>query len=113
MIKNRNIALAIEFTILTCGIYGIYWFITLTNNLNQLTPEDAYQTSGGMAFLFTLITCGIYGIYWNYKMGAKVDVVKGVEGGNSAILFLVLSLFGLGIVNYCIMQSTLNEHATE
>ena len=46
-------------------------------------------------------------------MGAKVDAVKGIEGGNSAILFLVLSLFGLGIVNYCIMQSTLNEHATE
>lgn len=106
--KERNVALCVVFSILTCGIYGIYWFICLTNDMNQMVPDDGYQTSGGMALLYTLITCGIYGFYWNYRMGQKMDKKK---VGNHAILFLLLSIFGLGIVNYCIMQSTLNESA--
>jgi uncharacterized membrane protein len=77
--------------------------------MNTLTPDDDYQTTGGKAFLFTIITCGIYGWYWNYKMGVKMDSIK---GGNNTILFLILAIFGLGIVNYCIMQNELNANAT-
>jgi hypothetical protein len=107
-IRSRNIVLAIIFSIITCGIYGIYWFICITNDMEAVTPEDDYQTSGGMAFLFSIITCGIYGWYWNYRMGRKMDSLK---GGNHSILFLILAIFGLGIVNYCIMQGELNTRA--
>jgi len=106
--KNRSLVLAIIFTILTCGIYGIYWMIQLNNSINALAGEHE-ATSGGMVFLFTLLTCGIYGIFWMYKMGERVDKIKGVEGGNSHILFLILGILGLGIVNYCIMQDTINK----
>ena len=61
--KNRNIALAIVFSIITCGIYGIYWFVVLTNDMNSLSTSDGFETSGGMALLFTIITCGIYGFF--------------------------------------------------
>lgn len=104
--KNRNIALCIIFSIITFGIYGIYWFICLTNEMNMATPDDTYQTSGGMAFLFSLLTCGIYSFYWNYRMGQKIDSVK---NGSNAVLFLILSIFGLEIVNYCIAQSFIND----
>ena len=104
--KNRNIALCIIFSIITFGIYGIYWFICLTNEMNMATPDDTYQTSGGMAFLFSLLTCGIYSFYWNYRMGQKIDSVK---NGSNAVLFLILSIFVLGIVNYCIAQSFIND----
>lgn len=113
MIKNRNIALCIIFSIITCGIYGLYWFICLNNDMNQIAPDD-YTTSGGMALLFTIITCGIYGIYWNYKMGVKMNIIEknenGTDGSNQ-ILFLILSIFGLGIINYCLMQSKINSYA--
>ena len=33
--KERNVALAIVFTIITCGIYGIYWFVVLTDEVKQ------------------------------------------------------------------------------
>ena len=107
--KNRSIALWIILSIVTCGIMGIVWFVMLNNDMNALTPDDGYQTSGGMAVLFTLLTCGIYSIYWNYRMGQKMDKLK--NGGSHAVLFLLLSIFGLGIVNYCIMQSAINEQA--
>ena len=65
-----------------------------------------------MAFLFTLLTCGIYSFYWAYKMGEKMQKAgqrygKPIE--NNSVLYLVLSLFGLGIVNYCLIQSDLNK----
>lgn len=39
--KKRNIALAIVFTIITFGIYGIYWFVCLTNDSNRMNSAEA------------------------------------------------------------------------
>ena len=35
-IQPRNIALCIIFSIITFGIYGIYWMIKINNDLNTL-----------------------------------------------------------------------------
>ena len=109
MIKNRNIVVAILLTIVTCGIYGIYWFICLTNEANSLTLDDDYQTSGGMALLFTIITCGIYGFYWMYKMGIKAEKISNKDNSVYPILFLVIGLCGVGIISYIILQDTINK----
>ena len=34
-IRRREIALCIIFTLLTCGIYGIYWMIVLNDEVNS------------------------------------------------------------------------------
>lgn len=107
MIENRSIALALILSIITCGIYSIYWMIKLNDEINQLSGETQ-ATSGGMVFLLSLITCGIYGLYWMYKMGERCDRIKGTNG-SSGILYLILSLFGFGIVSYCLMQDTINK----
>ena len=113
MIKLRNIALCIVFSIITFGIYALYWFVCLTNDANQESGQtDA--TSGGVALLLTIVTCNIYGWFWAYKMGEKIDAIKtknGQPAGNSSILFLLLQLCGLGIVSYAIMQDTINKNA--
>lgn len=112
MIQNRNIALCIILSIVTCGIYGIYWMIKLNDEINSLT--DPQGTNGGMVVLLTLVTCGIYGFFWAYKMGEKIDIIKTNNGGvagNSSLMFLLLQIFGLGIINYCIMQTELNNVA--
>ena len=109
---KRSIPMAIILTIVTCGIYGVYWFVKITNEMNALSGKQN-ATSGGMALLLTLVTCGIYGAYWAYKMGEAVDVVKqrsGVQSGNSAVMFLVFALIGLGVVNYCLIQDTINNN---
>ena len=110
MIKQRSIATCIILSLVTCGIYGLVWFISLTDDTNQLT--GAPYASGGKALLYTLLTCGIYGFFWVYKLGEKVDNMKqkmGKPASNSAVLYLVLTLFGLGIVAYCLAQSEINE----
>ena len=110
-LMQRSIVVCILLTIVTCGFYSIYWMIKLNDELNDVAGKPE-ATSGGMVFLFTLITCGIYGYYWYYKMGENVDAIKtskGLASSNTGIIYLVLGLFGFGIVNYCLMQDTLNK----
>ena len=107
--NDRNIASAILLSFVTCGIYAIYWFITLTDEVNA-KYGDPNATSGAMAFLFTLITCGIYGYFWAYKLGEKVDAIKGNPAGSSNVLFVVLEIFGLNIVNLALAQDAVNKY---
>ena len=89
--KKRNIALSIIFTLITCGIYGLYWFVCLTDETNQAAGEQ--KTTGVMALIFTLITCSIYGLYWAYCCGEKIDKAKanrGTPASNGGVLNLIL-----------------------
>lgn len=114
-IKKRNIALAIVFSVITCGIYGIYWFICLVNDLNAASGNDG-DTSGGMVFLLSIITCSIYMWYWMYKAGEKVNAVRQRNGyptdSSNSIVYLLVSLFGFSIIADCLIQSELNNVAT-
>ena len=109
-IKERNIAVCVILTIVTCGIYGIVWFVLMTDDMRYASGDQTL--SGGMAFLLTLITCGIYGIYWAYKMGkasAMAKANRGMPADDNAVLYLVLQLLGFGIINYCLIQNDLNK----
>lgn len=114
-IRKRSIVTCILLSIVTCGIYGIYWTVCLVNDLNTAsgTPQD---TSGGVVFLLSLVTCGIYMYYWMYKAGEKVSVIQRRQGRmnseNNGLLYLLLSIFGLSIVSYCLIQSELNQVAS-
>lgn len=99
--KKRNIGLAILFSIITFGIYGIYWFVCLTNDSNTINPDEK-TAGGGLAILLSIVTIGIYGFYWNYKLGKKLT--------GSGTLYLILSLIGLSFINYILGQSEINKH---
>ena len=106
--KERNIAVSIILSLLTCGIYALYWCAVVNNELKHEVKEDSF-TGGGMVVFLTIITCGIYGIYWSYKMGEFVDKMKSNSSGNTGILYLVLSIIGLDIVNLALIQNELNN----
>lgn len=112
MIRERNIATNIILTIFTCGIYGIVWFITLTDDASAASGNG--KMSGGIALLLSIVTCGIYRLYWSYVMGREIMEAKekaGLRANDNSVLYLLLCLFGLDIVNYCLMQSDLNDIA--
>ncbi len=106
-IEPRNLVTAIVLSIVTCGIYSIFWFIKLTDELNEITGNEK-DMSGGMCFLLNLLTCGIYGYYWAYKMGEKQDSLDD-KRSNTAILYLLLSIFGFSIVVQALIQDTINK----
>lgn len=111
MIQKRNIAVCIILSIVTCGIYGIYWLICLNDDTNR-AANDPNATSGGIVFLLSLVTCGIYGMYWCYKMGQQLDRAyqnRDMAPSNKSVILLVLAIFGLGIISYALIQDDLNK----
>lgn len=112
LLTKREIAVSIILSIITCGIYSIYWFIVMTDEANKVSGDRG--TSGGVAFLLTLVTCGIYGIYWNYKMGQKLYLAGRTYNkdiADNSVLYLILSIFGFSIISYCLIQNDLNKFA--
>ncbi len=113
LISKRDIAVSVLLSLITCGLYGLYWFIMMTDESNELVTENK-TASGVLAIVYTLITCGIYSIYWHYKMGKKMAEAGEKYGkaiNDNSVLYLVLALFGLGIVNNCLIQNDLNSLA--
>ncbi|MDD6032935.1 MAG: DUF4234 domain-containing protein [Oscillospiraceae bacterium] len=108
--KKRNIALCVILTIVTLGIYGLYWFVQITNDVNKLANPEK-KTSGGAALLLTIITCNIYGFYWAYKMGGLLDKAqtdRGLPAQNRAVVYLILELV-IAPVAWILMQNTINS----
>lgn len=110
--KPRNIGIAILLSVITCGLYGLYWFVCLTDDANILSGRTA-DTSGGVALLLTIVTCNIYELFWAYKMGEKIGEAQMRRGlpadQNNRILYLLLSIFGLSIIAFALMQNELNH----
>ena len=106
-VTPRSIPIAIILSFVTCGIYLIFWICTLNNDINELA-QDSSAPSGGMVILLSLVTCGIYGFIWYYKMGEKCDYIS-QRNGSSNIVYLLLGLFGLGLIALALMQDTVNK----
>lgn len=117
-VEKRNIAVCIILSIVTCGIYGLYWFYTMANDVNKICAKyghEQQQTSAGMVILFSLLTCGIYYIYWIYQCGKRLSRLQfsnGYRVSDDSVMMLVLTIFGLGIVSECILQTAINDITT-
>ena len=109
--KRREIAVCILLWIVTCGFYGIYWMIVLNDEINTLSGRPGL--GGGTVFLLSLLTCGIYEYIWLYQMGQTVDAMREQSGLNresAPILYLLLGIFGFGIISFALMQNELNRY---
>lgn len=110
MINKRGVGKAIVLSILTCGIYGIYWMIKITDESRELS-KDYEGASGIMSFILTLLTMGIYGIYWSYVMGKRIYEIQEeyyIPGEDRSVLYIIIGILGFQIINIALMQSDIN-----
>ena len=113
-VENKNIVTCILLSFVTCGIYGIIWFVNMVNDVNTVCQDEKSSQGGGTVFLLTLVTCGIYGIIWFYNAGKRMNAAGtkyNLPISDNSVMYLVLSLIGLSLVNYCLVQSDLNKFA--
>ena len=107
-IKQRNIVTAIILSIVTCGIYGIYWVICLAREaVSVKDPAD-----DGLLEIILMLFLPFIGFYLAEKKLAEGCAARGIAHTDNSVIYLVLGLVGLGIVNYCMMQNDLNKLAT-
>ncbi|MCL2171822.1 MAG: DUF4234 domain-containing protein [Defluviitaleaceae bacterium] len=109
IIEERNVGVSIVLSIVTCGIYMIYWWYKVLDDLYKSTNRNE---SAGMSIILSIITCGIYGIYLYYKKGqmeAEMRKLYGHPPRDDSILYLILAIFSLQIIALAIVQSNLNK----
>ena len=113
MIEKRSIPLAIIFTLLTCGIYEIYWNYKIWDSLYR---ANGLPSTAGVDVLLSIVTCGIYGLYMLYKAGKlEAEAFRRYDLGekDDSVLYIVLAVFTFGIVSNAIIQSSINTQLAD
>ena len=98
-IKKRNPVLVLVLSIVTFGIYGIYWFVKTKEEINSL---------GAQIPTAWLIIIPIANLYWYYKYAE--GFAKYVKRDNNTIMYFLL-IFFVGIVAMVVFQTELNKLA--
>ncbi len=108
-----EIATGIILSLITCGLYNIYWNYRQFAAMNALLGREEYKFVPWL--LLSLVTCGLYHIYYEYKMGADLFAWLKANGAdpnpNLPVLGLVLSCLGLTIIADAVYQHELNKLA--
>ena len=107
--QQRNIVVYVLLYLVTCRIFGLYWKYCISNDLYELNGQE---NNTGMDLILGIITCGIYFVYLQYKWGKMLDSARrryDLYPRDDSWLFVILDIFGLSVVDYCIIQSQLNE----
>jgi hypothetical protein len=69
--KQRDVVLYTVLTVVTCGLFGLYWIAKFTNDVHRWSGRPA-TASGGKAVLYMVLTCTFYFYYWIYKIGGEL-----------------------------------------
>jgi hypothetical protein len=116
MIKKRSLVGLVVLSIITFGIYGLYWIYKLARDVNVICEEDGKKTGGLLKFLLLgLITLGIYDMVWLYMLGDRLQdnasrynlTLK--ESGSTVLLWYILGAFiivGPFIAMHIIIKNT-------
>ena len=107
---DRSLAAYILLSLVTCGIYGLYFFYTLARDVNTMCDGDGESTPGLAAFiLLSLVTCGFYAYYWYYKIGNRLQAnaprygLAFQESGTTVLMWCIVGYLTCGIGNWVAM----------
>ena len=111
MIRRRSFGAYLILSIITCGIYSIFFWYSFTEDVNRMCAGDGEESPNYIVvLLLSIVTCGIYGIYWFYKQANRMRNaaprygVTLTEGGTD---FLVWYLVGM---LFCFVGSFISYH---
>lgn len=106
-----GIAKYIILSILTCGIYALYWIYNQTKFINEITKEEKY--SFWHWYLLSVITCGIYYFYLEYVVSKDIVDIQNRHGfipnTNLPTISVVIAIFATPIISLAIMQKDIND----
>ena len=89
MVKYRNPVLVIVFSIITAGIYSIYWLVSTTNELRRLTPTAPNPWS--LLLLLVPLVNIFVGFWYYWKYSKAVGEISNFESWLLFILWIIVS----------------------
>jgi len=90
-------------SVVTLGLYAIYWHIALTSEVGRLSENRNFN--GFKQILLILITCNFWSLIWSYQLGknlARAQDLANARVSDYSLLFLILSLliYAFGLLNW-------------
>ena len=108
MTEEKNIALVIIFSIITCGIYNLFWIYHMVKAETAFLESE--KSVPGVFFCNILVP--FYSWYWLYDRSKSVAMRAdkiGMRGiSDNSVLYLLLSIFGFMFVSQLLFQNDLN-----
>ena len=106
---KREPVLVLVFSIISCGIYYLYWIYKTTDELGHYLQNNNNPV---LDLILSFFCLPLYPIYWSYRTGQQVFVAQDravlPRPQDNAVIYLLLCLFGLGPIAAMIIQSALN-----
>ena len=106
-----DVAAGIIFSVISCGLYNVYWNYRQMKAMNALLEREEFSFNKWA--LLTLLTCGLYHIYYEYHMGSELQAWLTRNGrevsSHLAAIGLGLSVFGLTVIADAVYQHELNK----
>jgi hypothetical protein len=107
----RSIPIDLILTIITCGIYGLYWQYKQMAILNRWLNREDFDFV--LWLILSIVTCGIFAMYYEYKMAKGINEIQEQNdfkvAGDLPLICLLLAIFGLAIVSMAIQQWEINK----
>lgn len=102
MRTNRGMIKLILLSIITCGIYGIWFWSTVGEDLNILVPGEKKTMHFCLVyFIFSWLTFGIVPLVWMHRVSAKTGAAlrqRGLNYSFSATDFWLWGVLGSIII---------------
>jgi hypothetical protein len=105
------IGTGILLTLITCGLYGLYWRYKQMEVLNAWVGREDHNFL--VYLLLTIITCSLYGMYYEYRMARSINEVQALAGqrvnDSLPMISVLFAIVGLALVSIAVQQSDINE----
>ena len=108
---SASVALYLVLTIVTLGLFNLYWNYRQMQVCNELLERREFSWLRWI--LLCVVTFGLYHFYYQYKMGAAINEIQDrydlpfTEGLPN--LSVVAAVIGFGVIADCIHQHELNK----
>ena len=91
---DRNWLVVMFLTLITCGIYGIYFAWVQIRDTNIACAQDGKKTAGLIKLIIlTLLTFGIYAVIWDIKLVCRWQNFAESNGEKAKYSLIIHVLF--------------------
>ena len=86
-------------SMLTCGIYSIYWFFVTCEDINRGLGRKEFNPI--IDFLLMWVTCGLWWFWWSWRASESIVEVQemwGVKPKMDEAMMFIVAIFGFGMI---------------
>ena len=111
MFTNKSVVVVIVLTVVTCGLYSIYWYWKAINELYNAGGKSLGNLTPGIQFLLFFVYVG--GVVFAINADDNLNAVKqqrGLTAADNKVIYVILALV-FPIALMALVQNEMNQLA--